>query len=54
MFLFEFNRTFGSEVMVDKSKGVPKSRMHFITIHIHLCVKTVTLRFLANLLQNII
>ena len=53
-FLFEFNWTFGAEVMVDYSKGVQKNRMHFITIHIHLCVKTLTLQFLANLLKNIV
>ena len=37
-----------------KVRGVPKSRMHFFIIPIHLCAKTLTLRFLANLLKNIV
>ena len=51
MFLFEVKRTFGSKVVVNLSKGFPKSRMHFFIIPIHLYVKTLTLRYLANLLK---
>ena len=33
---------------------VPKSRMHFILIHIHFCVKTLTVRYFANLLKFVL
>ena len=49
--LFEFKRTFGSKVMANLSKGVPKSRMHFSIFPIHVCVKTPNL-FFANLLKK--
>ena len=38
--MLEVNRTFGSKVIVNQSKGVPKRRTHFI--YIYLCVKMLT------------
>ena len=37
-----------------KVREFPKNQMHFYIIPIHLCVKTLNLRFLANLLKNIV